>query len=127
MTEKSYETKLADLIRQFGTKFEGEAIATWRALGRLLAARNVGFTDLGDAVEKLATGGLEEAEMKRLFDAGFAEGLIEAERKLAEEQAVYGQHPDGSTDWVGSRFIASARRPASSSSTISSSTTWPRA
>jgi hypothetical protein len=87
MTEKSYETKLADLIRQFGTKFEGEAIATWRALGRLLAARNVGFTDLGDAVEKLATGGLEEAEMKRLFDAGFAEGLIEAERKLAEEQA----------------------------------------
>ena len=99
MNEKSFETRLADLIRKFGTEFEGEAIATWRALGRLLAARDVSFTDLGDAMEKLATGGLEEAEMQRVFDAGFAKGRLETERKQMEEQAVYGQRPDGSTDW----------------------------
>ncbi len=99
VNEKSFETRLADLIRKFGTEFEGEAIATWRALGRLLAARNVSFTDLGDAVEKLATGGLEEAEMQRVFDAGFAKGRLDSERKQMEEQAVYGERSDGSTDW----------------------------
>ena len=99
VNEKSFETRLADLIRKFGTEFEGEAIATWRALGRLLAARDVSFTDLGDAVEKLATGGLEEAEMQRVFDAGFAKGSLETERKQMEGQAVYGQRPDGGADW----------------------------
>jgi hypothetical protein len=99
VNEKSFEMKLADLIRKFGTEFEGEAIATWRALGRLLVSRDASFTDLGDAVEKLATGGLEEAEMKRLYEAGVAQGLIEAERKRAENEGVYGLRPDGSTDW----------------------------
>lgn len=99
MNERPFETRLADLIRRLGTEFEGEAIATWRALGRLLATQNVGFTDLGNAVEELATGGLAKAEMQRLYDAGFEKGLIEAGRKQTEEQAVYGQRPDGSTDW----------------------------
>ena len=99
VNEKPFETRLADLIRKFGTEFEGEAIATWRALGRLLAARDVSFTDLGDAVEKLATGGLEEAEMQRVFDAGFAKGRLETERKQMEGQAVYGQRPNGGVDW----------------------------
>jgi hypothetical protein len=99
VNEKSFEMKLADLIRKFGTEFEGEAIATWRALGRLLAAHDATFTDLGNGIEKLATGGLEEAEMRRLFDAGFAKGLLEAERKQAEEHIVYGERADGSTDW----------------------------
>ena len=69
-SEKPFETRIADLIRRFGSDFEGEIVATWRALKRLLASRDVNFTDLGDAVEKLATGGLAEAEMKRVFDAG---------------------------------------------------------
>jgi hypothetical protein len=83
----------------FGTEHEGEAIAAWRALGRLLASRGVGFTELGDGIEKLATGGLEQGEMQRLFDAGYQKGLADSTRKQAEELTVYGQRLDGSHDW----------------------------
>jgi hypothetical protein len=99
MSEKSFEAKLAALIRMLGAEHDGEILAAHGALKRHLATREVNFTDLGDAVEKLATGGLEEAEMTRLFEAGFAKGLIEAGRKQAEEQAVFGLRSDGSTDW----------------------------
>ena len=97
--EKPFETKLAHLIRMLGTEHEGEAIAAWGALRRLLASRNVTFTDLGDAVEKLATGGLEEAEMKRLYEAGRAAGARDAKRTLAEAEVAFGKRADGSTDW----------------------------
>lgn len=97
--EKPFENRIADLVRRFGTDFEGEVVAVWAALRRLLASRNVTFTDLGDAVEKLATGGLEEAELKRVFDAGYAKGVEDAERKHAEAQTVFGLRSDGSTDW----------------------------
>jgi hypothetical protein len=96
---KTYEQRLADLIRRLGTEHEGEVIATARALGRMLAAKNVSFTDLGDAVEKLATGGLTQAEMERIHAAGYARGLADAEHKHAEAQAVFGIRSDGSTDW----------------------------
>ena len=98
-SEKSFETRVADLVRRFGTDFEGEATATWRALKRLLAAHEVTFTDLGNGIEKLATGGLAEAAMKQLFDAGYAKGAADAERKRIAQEAVHGLKPDGSTDW----------------------------
>lgn len=98
-SEKSFESRIANLVRRLGTDFEGEAVATWTILKRLLASRNVTFTDLGDAVEKLATGGLEVEAMSRIFNAGHAQGVKEAERKHAEAQAVFGLNPDGSTDW----------------------------
>jgi hypothetical protein len=97
--EKPFETRIADLVRRFDSDFEGEVIATWRALKRLLASRGVTFTDLGDAIEKLATGGLEEGAMKRIFDAGYQKAMEESERKHAEGQAVFGLLPDGSHDW----------------------------
>jgi hypothetical protein len=96
---KTFETRIADLIRRFGTEFENEAIATWRALKRLLSSRDVSFTDLGNGIEKLATGGLEVAEMQRLFDAGYAKGVADTRREQAKEQVVFGLRSDGSTDW----------------------------
>ena len=56
---KAYEQRLADLVRLLGSESEGEVLATHGALKRHLASRSVGFTDLGNAIEKLATGGLE--------------------------------------------------------------------
>jgi hypothetical protein len=96
---KTYEQKLADLIRLLASDHDGEVIATTHALSRLLASRNADFNDLASAIESLATGGLEEAEMKRIFDAGRAEGARDAERSHAESEAVYDQRLDGSTDW----------------------------
>jgi hypothetical protein len=97
--EKTFESKIADLIRKFGTDFEGEVIAVWTILRRLLATRNVSFTDLGDAVEKLSTGGLEEAEVKRVFDVGYQKGVEDTERKQAELLAARGLNLDGSPNF----------------------------
>jgi hypothetical protein len=96
---KTYEQRLAGLVRMLGSDSEGEVLATHGALKRHLASRGVSFTDLGDAIEKLATGGLEQAELERVFEAGRAKGLSEAGRQQAEELAVYGQRLDGSYDW----------------------------
>ena len=96
---KSFEVRIADLIRLLGSESEGEVLNAHGALKRLLASKDVSFTDLGNALEKLATGGLEEAEMQRIFDAGYQKGLTDSTRKQAEEQAVYGQRLDGSNDW----------------------------
>jgi hypothetical protein len=97
--EKSYEAKLATLVRMLGTEHEGEALAAWRALKRLLASRDASFTDLGDAIEKLANGGLEHAELERVFNAGLAQGRREVEQRHREAETVYGKRPDGSWDW----------------------------
>ena len=71
-----------------------------RALGRTLASRGLTFTDLGDGIEKLATGGLTQSEMERIRDAAYAKGVADTEHKHAEaETTVYGLRPDGSTDW----------------------------
>ena len=97
---KTYEQRLAGLVRMLGSDSEGEVLATHGALKRHLASRGVSFTDLGNAIEKLATGGLEQAELERVFEAGRAKGLSEAGRQQAEELAVYGQRLDGSYDWL---------------------------
>ena len=69
------------------------------AAGKSFEVRIADLNDLAGAVERLATGGLEESEMKRLFDAGYARGLADSMRKQAEELIVYGQRLDGSWDW----------------------------
>ena len=96
---KTYEQRIADLIRRLGSDHDGEVTATVHVLKRLLASQSVSFTDLGNAIEKLATGGLAEAQMKQLFDAGYAKGAADAERKRIAQQAAHGLKPDGSTDW----------------------------
>jgi hypothetical protein len=96
---KPFETRIADLVRRFGTEHEGEAIATWRALGRLLASRDISFTDLGDGIEKLVTGGLAKAQMEQLFDAGYQKGAEDEARKHLVEETVFGRRPDGTQDW----------------------------
>ena len=98
-TGKPFETRIADFVRLLGSNSEGEVLAAHGALKRLLASRGVSFTDLGDGIERLASGGLEQAEMQRVFDAGYSKGLEDSTRKQAEELTVYGQHPDGSYDW----------------------------
>ena len=94
------------MSRRSPTSFAGwapsmkaEAVATVRTLKRALASQNLTFTDLGDGIEKLATGGLTQSAMEQIRDAGYAKGLADAEQKHAEAPGVYGLRPDGSTDW----------------------------
>jgi hypothetical protein len=90
-------------VRQFGSEVGGEvdghAIAAVKALRLLLATRGLSFTDLGDDLERLATGGLEKDQLKRVFEAGRQQGLAEAERRHAEAQGVFGLRFDGSRNW----------------------------
>jgi hypothetical protein len=96
---KPFETRIADLVRLLGSESEGEVLNAHRALKRVLASRCVGFTDLGNAIEKLATGGLADDQMQRLFDAGYQKGLKDAARKQVEAEGAFGLRPDGSPDW----------------------------
>jgi hypothetical protein len=96
---KSFEVRIADLVRLLGSESEGEVLNAHGALKRLLASRSVGFTDLGNAIERLATGGLADDQMRRVFDAGYEKGLEEAIRKQVEAEGAFGLCPDGSNDW----------------------------
>jgi hypothetical protein len=96
---KSFETRIADLVRLLGSESEGEVLNAHGALKRLLASLGASFTDLGNAIEKLATGGLADEQMQRLFDAGYQKGLEEAMRKQVETEAAFGLRPGGSPDW----------------------------
>ncbi len=93
---KTFEQRIADLIRRLGTNFDGEKIATVNALERLLASHSVTFNDLGDGIEKLATGGLEEAAMERIYAAARAEGLEEGKR---QERAKSGFGSEETPEW----------------------------
>jgi hypothetical protein len=97
--EKPFASRAADLVRRLGSDFDGEILATHSALKRLLATRGLSFTDLGSDLEKLATGGLAEEELKRVFEAGRQKGRAEMERESAEAQGVLGLRPDGSKNW----------------------------
>ena len=109
---KSFEVRIADLVRLLGSEFEGEVLNAHGALKRLLASRSVGFTDLGNAIEKLATGGLDDDQMRRLFDAGYQKGLEEAMRKQVEAEAAFGLRPDGTPDWESNRALLPKREEA---------------
>jgi hypothetical protein len=98
-TAKSFEERIASLVRMLGTEQDGEALNTVSVLRRTLASRNLTFTDLGDGIEKLATGGLTQSEMERISDAAYAKGLSDAKRESTGAQAVFGLRPDGSHDW----------------------------
>ena len=106
----TYEQRIADLIRRLGSEYEGEIVATARALKRLLESRGVSFTDLGDGIEKLASGGLTQAAMEQIRDASYAKGIADTERKYAEAEGVYGLRPDGTTDWEAVALACQRRK-----------------
>jgi hypothetical protein len=126
-TAKTFEQQIAALVRMLGATHDGEKIAAVNALQRKLASQGASCTDLGNAIEKLATGGLEEAEMKRVFDVGHAQGLEEAQRKVVEARPSSASIRTAQPIGKRSRSTVSATRRGSSPRAMSSSTTWPRA
>ena len=66
---KTYEQRLADLVRRLGTEHDGEIIATVRALGRTLASRGLTFTDLGNGKTEVVAHQTNVPEMFRSPEA----------------------------------------------------------
>jgi len=73
--------KLAPLIRLLSSDQDGEALAAARAINRLLKSNGVDIHVLADHVEKTNGSSLTDAEMKKLYDAGYDAGVRAAENK----------------------------------------------
>jgi hypothetical protein len=67
--------KLAPLIRLLSSDQDGEALAAARAINRLLKSAGVDIHALADHVEKTNGSGLTDAEMRKLYDAGYDAGV----------------------------------------------------
>jgi hypothetical protein len=71
--------KLGKLIRLLGSDRDGEVVAAAQALQRTLKSAGADLHTLADLVEKPNGHGLSEADMKRIYSAGFEAGLRKAE------------------------------------------------
>ena len=74
-------SRLGDVIRRLSSNSDGEIIATVRAIRRILDTCGVDIHALADHIEKPNGGALNEAEMRKLYDAGYDAGLRAAEDK----------------------------------------------
>jgi hypothetical protein len=77
--------KLKPLIRLLSSDQDGEVVAAARALNRLLKINGSDIHAIADSIGQ-ANGKLSEAEMRKLYDAGFEAGVRAVEDK---------QHGDG--------------------------------
>ena len=91
MTELPTSTrrKLASSIRLLASDREGEVLAAARAIPRTLNAAGADLHTFADLVEQANGGGFSEAEMKKLYDAGYeagrADGVRAAEAKVPHD------------------------------------------
>jgi hypothetical protein len=74
--------KIASLIRLPSSDREGEVINAARALLRTLKSAGADIHTLADRVEKPNGGALTNTEMKKLYDAGYQDGVRAAENKM---------------------------------------------
>jgi hypothetical protein len=78
-------SKLAKLVRMFGTKNLSERAVAWKALIRTLDTFGADFNDLGDRIEHAGNGVLTESEMKEIYSAGIKEGARQVEQKMRSQ------------------------------------------
>ena len=74
-------TKLATFVRLLSSDKEGEIVAAAHAIKRTLKSAGTDIHTLAERIEKPNGIGLTEAEMKKLYDAGFSAGMREAENR----------------------------------------------
>jgi hypothetical protein len=90
-------SKLGDIIRRLTSNADGEIIAAVHAMQRVLESAGAGFHELADHLEK-QNGGVTEAEMKQVWDAGYAKGVADAENK--QHGASDFRNTDGRPNWI---------------------------
>jgi hypothetical protein len=73
--------KVAKLIRLLGSDSEGERLGTIDAADRVLGSVGCDFNSLGDHIEANGSG-IGKADMRKIFDAGYAQGVQDTENKL---------------------------------------------
>lgn len=78
---KTIEERIGDLVRRMGSPFDHEAVAAVLALRRTLASHGRDIHEIADAVENGHGSKLSEAEMRKLYNAGFEAELAEGESR----------------------------------------------
>ena len=89
--------KLATFIRLLSSDKEGEVIAAAHAIKRTLKAAGADIHTLAERIEKPNGSGLTEAEMKKLYDAGYNAGRRDAENKHFGPADFH--NVDGTPNW----------------------------
>jgi hypothetical protein len=90
-------TKLAIFVRLLPSDKDGEIIAAAHAIKRTLGAAGTDMHALAERIEESNGNGLSEAEMKKLYDAGYSDGQRDAENKRFGPADFH--NIDGTPDW----------------------------
>jgi hypothetical protein len=95
--------RLGKLVRLMASDVDGEAMAALTALRRTLAAAGADLNDLADVIEKGGSGGnggtLSPEDMKRIYDAGYQDGLRKAEAAQHANSNDGFANTDGTLTW----------------------------
>jgi hypothetical protein len=89
------EQKLGTFIRLLASEQDGEALAAARAIVRTLKATGMDIHALAERVENVNGGKLSEAEMKKLYSAGYEAGM----RAVENRQGGDFHNVDGTPAW----------------------------
>ena len=89
--------RLATFIRLLSSDKEGEIVAAAHAIKRTLKTAGSDMHALAARVAKLDGGGLSEAMMKKLYDAGYSAGQRDAETKRFGSANFL--NADGTPNW----------------------------
>jgi hypothetical protein len=89
--------RLATFVRLLSSDKEGEIVAAARAIVRTLETKGADIHALAERVEGAAGGGLNEAEMKKLYDAGYQDGIRAADNR--NDPVVSFHDTDGTPQW----------------------------
>jgi hypothetical protein len=94
--------KVASLIRLLGSNQEGERLGSAHGLDRTLKGSGFDFHTLADLVEQANGDKLSEAEMKKLYDAGYevghTDGVAAAEAKVSHDEDGF-RNVNGHPSW----------------------------
>jgi hypothetical protein len=75
------EQKLGTFIRLLASEQDGEALAAARAIVRVLKSTGTDIHTLAERVENANGGKLTDAEMQKIYNAGFQAGALSGESK----------------------------------------------
>jgi hypothetical protein len=91
------EQRLGTFVRMLASAQDGEVIAAARAITRTLESAGSDIHALAERNEKPSGNGMTEAEMKKIFDAGYATGVRTAEK---QHQGINDfSNTDGKPNW----------------------------
>jgi hypothetical protein len=78
--DEHHGSRLGDVIRRLGSASDGEIIAAVHAMRRILESAGADIHGLAEHVEN-PNGHVNEADLKRVFDEGYAMGVQDAQNK----------------------------------------------